>query len=798
MRQSLILGIVLVVLVLVFYIYNYSEGFETLEDKIQDRTNAWAGEQNPITNPAANIGISESAGAALRNIATAALNMPTAVADGAGSYKQAMPGNTISPRIDNENSYLGMIKMCKAKGVGETPFSDSEFNESCGMCITSGRLKTGEDFNTPTGVLVYRKDKEDAMATKVQNAYIFNRAMPSVDSAICDGASKDDNAIPVLAINQEDYDAFRKRKVCRDAHKIGEQCGRCLSDNESTWISPSGGKQPLTLYLWGSGKATVRLSTGITSNELSLSESSKSTVAIGKAEEGTGLQISVLKVGVDEPYLYGVIASPTAAKGIYQLPIEKFMELDTVSGSAPRRNGVKYFEDVKVFCTKLMPQTNKDSMNLSGFIPMTLVEGDQLAAFDCPSAPLVQTEGGADFLIDDPCLKPRGQGPGNYSEECIRQAILQGGCSTNGDWYKNPPKNVMNLTDFVNDIRAKSLLTATDPAISMGCKGIDISTPCDAYLNGGVPGRDCLRYLYSNKSEGTRVGRAYKNADTKYASMIENKIAFCRPGGSLNPQTSPNAVATLQGIAGGYKGVSGIEAVKMYLSDVFTKAVGNLDANVDDDRGGRKTSWQQCIGMKIADIPIINADVTTNSIDDVIDNRNEVEVTEFAAVGDFIMITYQFVDGRDLDTKTRISAPYQTDYLGYGQGNNGRGILSWGGDNTDTGFEGYLIDLTAHKRAGYGERIKIEFRAHWFGTNGNLPVRLAITVFKGGQMIRDGFKWRNPTATNTTELFSGGKIITQRYPDGQFIGTLTYNMNSGVGTVDVSQQSQDLATRLIN
>jgi uncharacterized membrane protein len=52
-RGSLILGIVLVVLVLVFYVYNsYSEGFESTADKVQDRTNLLAAQQNPIKNPA--------------------------------------------------------------------------------------------------------------------------------------------------------------------------------------------------------------------------------------------------------------------------------------------------------------------------------------------------------------------------------------------------------------------------------------------------------------------------------------------------------------------------------------------------------------------------------------------------------------------------------------------------------------------------------------------------------------------------------------------------------------------------
>lgn len=621
-QQSLILGIVLVVLVLVFYVYNfapsYFEGFETTAEKVQDRTNELAAQQSPLDNPAAPIGISEAAGAALANMTKFALNIPTAVANGAGSYRQEMSENTIGPRIDNENSALGLIKMCKEKGVGESPFNDSAFSENCGMCITSGTLATGESFNTPTGVLVYKKDKDAAIANATQNGYPFARAMPSVGAAICQGANKDNNSLPVLAINQGDYDAFRKRKACRDSHKIGEQCGRCVSDQESTWVPSSGGKQALTLYLWGSGKAKVSLANGFNSDLISLSESAASAVPIGRVEEGTGVQISV---DSDQgPYVYGVIVSATAAKGVYKLPIEKFMERDTISGVAPRRNGVKYFDDVKVFCTKLMVQSGKTSMNLTGPIPVTLVESDQLAAFDCPSAPLVQSQGSAELLIDDVCLNPRNQGPGNYSDDCIKKTILQAGCSTNGTWYKNPPaQRNFKLTDYLNEIKGKTALVDTDPAISMGCKGVDISTPCDPFLDGGIPDKACMSYLYRNKSEKSRVGRAYKNADTKYATMIENTISFCRPGAGLDPETSENGMGALVDAARGYKGVSGIEAIKMYLSDVFTKASGNLDVNVEDADGGRKTSWKQCIGMKIADPPL--ATVTMNSINDVIDNR---------------------------------------------------------------------------------------------------------------------------------------------------------------------------------
>jgi hypothetical protein len=84
-------------------------------------------------------------------------------------------------------------------------------------------------------------------------------------------------------------------------------------------------------------------------------------------------------------------------------------------------------------------------------------------------------------------------------------------------------------------------------------------------------------------------------------------------------------MGTLTGVAHGYKGITGIEAVKTYLSDVFMKAVSNLDVNIEDDKGGRKTSWKKCFGIKIADAPL--AGVTKNSINDVIDNRQRCSPT---------------------------------------------------------------------------------------------------------------------------------------------------------------------------
>ena len=591
-----------------------AEGFETIEDKVKNRNNPLAQGQNPLTNPAMSIGISEALGATLTNINEVALNVPRLMANGAGSYTQVAPSDPISPRVDNENSFLGLIQMCKAKGTGDTPFSDPAFAANCGMCLSSGSLKTGETFSSATGVLVYAEDKAAATAEKKSNGYTFPRVIPSLAAAVCQGASRSDDSKPVLAITQADYDGFRKRKDCRDSHGLGNECAQCVSTKEASWIPKSGGTEPITLWLWGAGSVVVTLGGQV----VSMGGDEKPTmlgnkglqVPLGKAQEGTTLNIKVIQgTTSDGPYVYGAIVSKTPSNTLYKLPIDRFMEKDTISGSYPRRGAPQYFSEIKTACVKLLPQANSSEMAVDGFLPLTFVQPDQLAAFDCAASPFVSTQESAELLIDDPCLNPRGQGPNNYTDECMRQSILAAGCSTNGKWYKNlPPANERKYEPSFYTLmlkRANESFGETVPDVSMGCRGIDISSPCDAFLNGGVPGQECMTYLYTNQSEGNkRIGRTYNAAPTSQTSMNGRQIQFCQGRGSLNP-SNPNGLATLQDKArSGYKGYSGIEAVRRFLSDVFTKATSNLDANVSDADGGRKDSWAQCIGTPIADPPL--------------------------------------------------------------------------------------------------------------------------------------------------------------------------------------------------
>ena len=633
----LTITIILVILVIVYY-YNYSlegyatpkasgstEGYETLQDKVENRMNPLAQFQDPQKNPAVPVGISEAAGANLTNISKAALNVPSLVPMN-GILTQGSLVDPISPRVDNENSYLGMIKMCKDKGVGDRPFNDPAFSANCGMCVTSGTLKSGETFNKPTGVLVYAADKADAQKDKTTNQYIFPRVIPSIDAATCQGASRSDSSQPSLAITQADFEAFKARAACKASHGLGNGCARCVSNKESSWIPANGGTQPLTLWLWGAGSVVVsvggqKIAGGDPARPATLSDSTMQ-LPLGRVKEGTSFNVTVSKgLSTEGPFVYGIITSITPANKPYKLAIEKFLELDKVSGTFVRKGAPKYFSDVKAYSAKLLPQGGQLSMALDGFIPLTFVEPDQLAAFDCAASPFVSTQASAELLISDPCLNPRGQGPGNYTKECLQQAVLNAGCSTNGNWYKNPTidgrTTVASWTAAIASL-ANRPDAATDVNTSMGCRGVNVSTPCDAFLSGGIPDAGCMAYLYSNDAEySKRTGRAYRSAGSKFTSGKGKQIQFCQPEGSLNP-ANPNGMGELQAAARGYNGLSGIEAVRRFLSDVFTKATGDLDLNKPDAEGGRKDSWRKCIGAPVA--PPLPGTVTLNSKNDVITN----------------------------------------------------------------------------------------------------------------------------------------------------------------------------------
>lgn len=166
---------------------------------------------------------------------------------------------------------------------------------------------------------------------------------------------------------------------------------------------------------------------------------------------------------------------------------------------------------------------------------------------------------------------------------------------------------------------------------------------------------------------------------------------------------------------------------------------------------------------------------------------------------DYIVVTYAFTDGSDLDTRTRISNPdigqnELSTYIGWNRSNefpfeSETPILKWAGDNTGTGFESVLIDLIQLKTQFpqfSGSTITIDMNAMWYGSLGINPVIMNVMMYKGGTMSLDeeAYLFVNNTYTGLYGVASTGTTVTlesQNGVDQELVATLQYNLSSYQG-----------------
>jgi len=628
---KILLSILLIVLLALIFRATANEGFtgDTIMNKVQDRANPLAAQQNPVTNPASQIGITQASGSSLRSMSQTALNIPMQVPEGGGGlFTTKSPVNTLSPRIDNESSFLSLVNFCKNTGASMSdPFSDPNFAANCGMCTSSGTLITGETFTTPTGVVVYQKDKDSVNDTQTKNRYKFPRAIPSLNSATCQGASlSDDTVAPVLAINSKMLKEIKGRNACRTNQTFGNSCGQCTADTNSwSYVEnpPNGGISETTLVLYGKGTVQVSVQGAAVGSPKSLSMTA-TVINIGIVTEGSTIKVSVTPDSAgNSPMLYAAMKNTLPNGSDLYLPFDDLINKDEVTGSYPRRLSPMFFADVNLALSQILPSAGQPQgsvkMILDATMPLTFVSSDQIASYDCATGPYTTSQADAELYSsgNDPCLNPPGQGPNRYSEECLQSKIFAAGCSAGGEWYASGLPGAATIGKTIGQINSwlQDMVTnhSTDPSVTKGCSGADTSTPCDQFIGTTqIPNQQCLAYLFANTgARNPRLSASYSSAESfkDFKSLQGNTDQFCQHTGTLNPSTAAG-LAELKNVASGYGGYQGVDAVKAYLSDTFSKSVGNLDINMDDSAGGRKTSWTKCFGIQVDDVPV----VTTNII----------------------------------------------------------------------------------------------------------------------------------------------------------------------------------------
>jgi hypothetical protein len=229
--------------------------------------------------------------------------------------------------------------------------------------------------------------------------------------------------------------------------------------------------------------------------------------------------------------------------------------------------------------------------------------------------------------------------------------------------------------------------------------------------------------------------------------------------------------------------------------------------------GGVATSPQTITGLSANTtyhVDIVDANNCTASATATLGQS----ATRFDA--DWIMVTYQFTNGSDLDTRSRIALPnigqdLQGEYLGWtylgafepsvtyssaATIDPTQHTISWGGDNTGTGYESVILNVARFKSLHPGETsVTLDLRAFWYSTLGTNPVIAAVTLWKGGTPIHDGCKvgataycWTNPTKVYEGTIDSVPTTITAIRPAGQASGqrvaTLKYDLTTFVAVLN--------------
>jgi len=569
MRHTYIIITVLVICALLYLYLGITENFTDplIAVHAQDRMNYLGANTNPAKNPAVPIGISVGEAAKIREMSMVALNSYDQKYPAAGGIVNSLPGAeafttgmtiATSLPISDETSMLALEKYCRENATGTNPFSDSKFAEFCGVCMVDGSKSPPNNTysdGTPIpgnkgGVLVYPEDKAIAYTNQQENGYMYPRALPSLGRARCAGAttSDDDSKPPTLAIDANMYSDIRKRNICVATQDFApdESCGKCVSDPDKwSYVKnpPEGNINTVLLVLVGSGlvsvlsngqqvlaadgKNVVDVAIGTTPLVIDLGNYKAEGSLRGYIKEGERFTIVVKPNNLAVPYIGGFIRSTDPNGNPYVQELYNIVLNDSANaGNSPILGHPKLGVSGMGFSVKrIVPGNNvsRDAVvkiNLICEMPLTFIspimdptsKKSQIAYYDCKSGPYTTTAAHADLLIKDECS---GQRAGNYTDSCLKSKILAAGCSTGGSWYRSGlPAEAGANTNTLGSISSwinEKILEPTNIATSMGCYGINLSSPCDGN-NKGSP--ECLSYMYNNISEKNILqGPAYSTTN---------------------------------------------------------------------------------------------------------------------------------------------------------------------------------------------------------------------------------------------------------------------------------------------
>jgi len=242
----------------------------------------------------------------------------------------------------------------------------------------------------------------------------------------------------------------------------------------------------------------------------------------------------------------------------------------------------------------------------------------------CPTGPLITSQEASTRLNYGACQKlvdGKPQGPGTYSDDCVRSLFLASGCSKSGKAYpdnsakalilsKDPVSKKNYDTDGIKEAIAETYIIAKTGSNSAGsrvepgtlekanmdCFGIMMSNPCDSVNNEKGPHTvACLDYLFKDSGKmNDKIGPTYLNVANRSSgtgSADGTPIMYCQRNGSLSPIGANGAVNEDAIKIANSKG--SIKAIKEFYRQI------HYDANFNNNPLSQKIGLEQCYGVGV-------------------------------------------------------------------------------------------------------------------------------------------------------------------------------------------------------
>lgn len=164
-----------------------------------------------------------------------------------------------------------------------------------------------------------------------------------------------------------------------------------------------------------------------------------------------------------------------------------------------------------------------------------------------------------------------------------------------------------------------------------------------------------------------------------------------------------------------------------------------------------------------------------------------MEYLNLSTPADYIIIDYRFqtTGGRDLDTRTGLTWPEASKFLGWDQ----NGGYTWdyffhGGDNTGNGYESVYIDIEDLRAENPGaKQVKIQCSAAWYGSPISGDVQLTVMGYVGGNVSKAGsYQWQVSDAEEETGDIVFNTTTQVRRQSGtecDLLANITYDWDIG-------------------